>query len=175
ENILIYQKDGQMDSFVFPEMPKDQSWKFVKRIDKVIRPAWKSVIHDFNFNSPDDPYNLNDTLLRSNRLQILIVSKKIESENKKAWEKIKQLCIDAEKEGIGFHAVTATPLETAAQLEQEMGLPFHFRNGDETLLKTIVRSNPGVILWHNGTILDKWSFRSIPGIKKVLKFRKRMK
>jgi triosephosphate isomerase len=39
---------------------------------------------------------------------------------------------------------------------------FDFYTGDETTLKTIVRSNPGYLLLKNGTIAGKWSHASLP-------------
>jgi uncharacterized membrane protein YphA (DoxX/SURF4 family) len=173
ESVLIYKKGDQYDSLVFPNMPKDTSWKYVNRIDRVLKEGWKSPIHDFDFSlANEDGFNLNDTLLHSKGYHIMIVSTHFEKSNQKAWEKVKQLAIDAKASGIGFYAVTASPLESADVFCNEKQLPFKFRSADETLLKTIVRSNPGVILWHDGTVMDKWSFRSIPSIKKIKKFMK---
>jgi len=38
---------------------------------------------------------------------------------------------------------------------------------DETTLKTIVRANPGLLLLHRGTILDKWNFRDAPSAREL--------
>jgi len=34
--------------------------------------------------------------------------------------------------------------------------------GDETILKTIIRSNPGILLWKNGAIVKKWHINKAP-------------
>lgn len=38
---------------------------------------------------------------------------------------------------------------------------------DDILLKTIVRSNPGIVLWKDGLILDKWHYRKLPSFQEV--------
>jgi len=38
------------------------------------------------------------------------------------------------------------------------------------VLKTIVRSNPGVIVLKNGTILGKWGTKTIPNPKRMKKY-----
>jgi len=38
---------------------------------------------------------------------------------------------------------------------------------DDILLKTIVRSNPGVVLWRDGQILDKWHIDKLPDAEEI--------
>jgi hypothetical protein len=71
------------------------------------------------------------------------------------------------------YAVTSSSLEEADMFASEQQLPFRFGSADETLLKTIVRSNPGIMLWHDGTIIDKWSCRSIPSADKIQQMMKK--
>ena len=47
----------------------------------------------------------------------------------------------------------------------ELGTDYY--TADDILLKTIVRSNPGVVLWKEGTIIEKWHIRKLPEWSKV--------
>jgi hypothetical protein len=82
------------------------------------------------------------------------------------------MALEAQKAGIRLFAVTSSPLDMADAFTNEKQLPFKFNNADETLLKTVVRSNPGVMFWHDGTVLDKWSCRSIPSMEVLKKLMK---
>ena len=46
-------------------------------------------------------------------------------------------------------------------------LGIRYGTADDILLKTIVRSNPGVVLWKDGKILDKWHINKLPDFTSV--------
>lgn len=46
--------------------------------------------------------------------------------------------------------------EAAEDLSAETGLKVTYLTADDILLKTIMRSNPGLVLWKKGKILEKW-------------------
>lgn len=57
--------------------------------------------------------------------------------------------------------------DAALDLKAETGLPIDIYTADDILLKTIVRSNPGIVLWKDGIILDKWHKNKLPGYTEV--------
>ena len=73
---------------------------------------------------------------------------------------------EASRISCGVIAGGASP-EMLADLESETNLRADYYTADDILLKTIVRSNPGVVLWKDGTIIEKWHIRKLPEWSKV--------
>lgn len=57
--------------------------------------------------------------------------------------------------------------EKFAAFSEAIGLDVPIYVGDDILLKTIVRSNPGVVLLQNGTITKKWHYRKLPAFDQI--------
>jgi hypothetical protein len=52
--------------------------------------------------------------------------------------------------------------EAASDLAEETGIKAEYLTADDILLKTIIRSNPGLVLWKDGVILHKWHKKQLP-------------
>jgi len=50
----------------------------------------------------------------------------------------------------------------AQSLKDATGIDAQFYTADDILIKTIMRSNPGVLLWKDGVILNKWHYKKLP-------------
>ena len=50
--------------------------------------------------------------------------------------------------------------------ENQLAVPYYF--ADATVLKTIIRSNPGIALWKDGTVLGNWHHNDTPTASDVL-------
>jgi len=59
-----------------------------------------------------------------------------------------------EKENL-IIGLTASSLQAISQMKNRHNLNFDFYSTDETALKTILRSNPGIVALHRGTITEK--------------------
>ena len=57
--------------------------------------------------------------------------------------------------------------ESILQLNKDSGLDIEYGMADDILLKTIVRSNPGIVLFKDGKIIDKWHIKKLPDFEKV--------
>lgn len=81
---------------------------------------------------------------------------------------IKPLLEKAKKDG---HAVSivlgGADKSMAEDFAEETGIQADFYTADDILLKTIVRSNPGIVLWDNGVIEYKWHKNKLPAYEEI--------
>ena len=61
-----------------------------------------------------------------------------------------------------FYALTASTDEAIRHWRDITGAEYNFYHTDETTLKTIIRSNPGLLLIKDGTVIGKWSHNDLP-------------
>ena len=50
--------------------------------------------------------------------------------------------------------------------EHQLAVPYYY--ADATVLKTIIRSNPGIALWKDGTVLGNWHHNDTPDATEIL-------
>ena len=55
--------------------------------------------------------------------------------------------------------------EEFIEVKNQYSLNFDMLFSDETMLKTIVRSNPGIVLLNKGTVIGKYSWVDVDKIK----------
>lgn len=70
---------------------------------------------------------------------------------------------EANADGIKSHFVGgAATGEMLESFKKDINAPFKVYEADDILIKTIVRSNPGIILWKDGVLVDKWHRNKLP-------------
>jgi uncharacterized membrane protein YphA (DoxX/SURF4 family) len=122
------------------------------------------VSADFDFNN--DQANID--ILNSNEFIVLLVAYKLDT-NKHDYTKINEVYNYTQVNGIKFYAATSTGF-LAEKFKIKNNIPFDFLSADEKILKTIVRSNPGMVLLKGGVVYEKWSGCEIPSAKKLEKY-----
>ncbi len=58
--------------------------------------------------------------------------------------------------------LTSSSAESVLAVKAQRGINADFYYGDATVLKTIIRSNPGLVLMSDALILGKWHFNDVP-------------
>ncbi|MBK8620768.1 MAG: DoxX family protein [Saprospiraceae bacterium] len=58
--------------------------------------------------------------------------------------------------------------EQMMALEQATGITGIYMSGDDILLKTIMRSNPGIMHWKDGKIINKWHYKKLPDFDTIV-------
>ncbi len=94
--------------------------------------------------------------------QFILVAYDLEKANEKGMEKMVRFCDEAIHYNISFILLTASLPEEAENFREQNKASFEIFYADDIILKMMVRSNPGLMLLHNGVIIDKWHFHDFP-------------
>jgi len=82
---------------------------------------------------------------------------------------IKPLAEKAKSAGVKVKAVMGGADENIVSSFREVtGLDIEYYKADDILLKTIVRSNPGIVLWKDGKIVFKWHYKKVPSFDTIV-------
>ena len=166
ENSFIYKnlKTGKEQKFKEADIPwKDTlNWKFEKAEDAVlVQKGYTPPIHDFRIETPEGE-DIKDFFLYDDKYTFMVIASNLQKSNKEGMRKIANLAVEAKSKGYNFILLTSTSPDSFEAFKAETGANFDFFNTDEITLKTIVRSNPGMILVKKGTIIKKYHFNDIP-------------
>lgn len=66
-----------------------------------------------------------------------------------------------------FVGLTASSYTEINDLRHKHQLAFDFWNGDAIMLKTVIRSNPGLVYLENGTVIKKWHNNDLPSAEEL--------
>jgi uncharacterized membrane protein YphA (DoxX/SURF4 family) len=141
---------------------KGTKYKYISISEpKLIKRGYTPPIHDFNIFD-DKNVNYIDTALQYKSYVFLFVSPKIEKASVKNLEQINTIYKLSMKQNFKFFALTASLKQNIDSFIVQHHILFPFYMCDETTLESMVRSNPGLMLIKNGTIIKKWSYFDFP-------------
>lgn len=129
---------------------------------KEIQAADLPRIQDFSIESEDE--DLTDYFLEKDKL-LMIVAYNLTTSEKDGMAKLKALSDEALKKGYTVIGMTTSDEATKQDIKSTYHLDFDFYLCDEKVLKTIVRSNPGVVILNKGTVMQKKHWNDIKDLK----------
>ena len=65
--------------------------------------------------------------------------------------------------------VTSSSIEQIEDWAKSAGEEFHFCHADERVLKTMIRSNPGLMLIKDGNVINKWADNEVKYVAEKVK------
>lgn len=167
EMVFVYRsnKTGQPKEFSYDDVMKGKMDyaeydSMLERKDKVLDPGIPAKITNLRIEN-DEGLDLTDTLLHDPNYSLMVVSYNLHITNEGAFKELNQLAAAAEKAGVKFYAVVSND-GTVEEFRHRNQTAFPYYNADATPLKTIIRSNPGLVLFKNGVVVNKWHYRHLP-------------
>jgi len=93
---------------------------------------------------------------------LFIVSYSIEEMNLKHWDEIQNIIQYCSDNGYHVSFLTASEYDVYSQFVEEHPFDAVFYNADDIELKTMIRSNPGIVAMKDGVVLKKWHYNNVP-------------
>lgn len=160
ETTFMMKKDGQTKEFTLENYP-DSTWEFVDSKTIMIKEGFVPPIHDFSILSLSGD-DLTEDILQQKGYTFLLIAPYLEKADDSNFGPIDQIYEYAEEYGYKFYCLTASGKQAIARWQDMTGAEYPFYNTDAVTLKTIIRSNPGMLLLKDGTVIQKWSHNELP-------------
>ncbi len=171
ESVFILEKNGEKKEFTLDNYP-DSTWTFVDTRTILKEKGYEPSIHDFSMMDMSTGDDITEDVLTDMGYTFLLVAHRIEEADDSNIDLINEIYDYSVEHGYRFYCLTSSPEEQIELWKDKTGAEYPFCQMDDITLKTMIRSNPGLMLIKNGTILNKWSDEDIPDEYVLTKMRK---
>lgn len=165
DTTFIMEKDGVRKEFTLDNYP-DSTWQFIDSKTTMVEQGYVPPIHDFTIDL-EGREDITEEVLNRKGYTFLLVSPHLERADDSNFGKIDLIYEYAQDEGIPFYCLTASGEQAQRRWQDLTGAEYPFCLMDEVTLKTIIRSNPGLVLLKNGTVIRKWSHNNLPSSEEM--------
>jgi hypothetical protein len=172
KNILYYKnlKTNEIKEFTDQNAPwaDTLNWVYSDMKTILVQEGYKPKIHDFIIENREG-FDEKEQFLNEENFVFLIISHDLHKTNMKHQAEINRLADWALKNDMKFIFLTGNTHTDASAFAEKHGLKYGMYYCDATTLKTIMRSNPGLMVIKKGTIIDQWHHNDIPSPEKFQK------
>lgn len=179
QTLLIYSKDGVEKEFTEENYPwEDSTWVFVRMDTKILKEGEKSPIKDFvinklTFNQSRTEVvgqeDITTEVLSQSGYTFLMISPSLENMSSSYLGNFEDVENYANDNNYRFYCLTASTTDEIINWAKENVIAFDFCTMDGRTLKTMIRSNPGLILLKDGVVINKWADVDVPAEKDLNK------
>jgi uncharacterized membrane protein YphA (DoxX/SURF4 family) len=160
-------KEMSQAEYMESKIWEDANWEWADTKTKIIDPGDEPQIMNFNIMGSDGGYDYTEDYLNDPDYIFMLIAYDLNKTNKKAHLEFNRFAEEVFKNGNSVIAISASGSTLVDEFRHEVQAMYDYYSMDEITLKTIVRSNPGLILIRQGTILAKWHHNDIPPFEEV--------
>ncbi len=158
---FILEKNGKKKEFTLEDYP-DSTWTFIDSKTVIKERGYEPPIKDFFIESFEDGEDITADILDKDDYTFLLIAPQLAKADDSSIDLINELYDYALDNKYQFYCITSSSANDIEKWKISTGAEYPFAIADETMLKTMIRSNPGVILLKKGTIINKWSVNNLP-------------
>ena len=134
-----------------------------------LREGWQKMMEgedspyaEFFMELTDEGEDITEKVLDNEGYTFLLVSPHLEQADDSQLDELNQIYEYSLDNGYPFYCLTASTEKAISRWRDITGAEYPFCNTDDITLKTVIRSNPGLLLLKDGVIIRKWSHNDLP-------------
>ena len=164
------QKEMTNTDYMKTNIWKDNNWVVVGNpVNRLVKKGFTPKIQDLVINDAQGN-NYTKDLLANPYYNLIIVAVNLNETDEDAINNLNATALNlAQSYNTRAILITSSPPKFAEAYSKEHKLMFELFYADEVPLKEMVRSNPGVLLMKNGTIINKWHYHNMPNADQLTK------
>lgn len=159
--VYVMEKESVRKEFSVENYP-DSTWTMVEAKSVLKEEGYQPPILDFSITLNETGERISERMLEDDRYTFLLISPWLNKADEGYIDLINEIYDYSVEYGYPFYCVTASSDAEVEQWRERTGAEYPFCETDESTLKTMVRSNPGLLLLRHGTVVNKWSCSSLP-------------
>lgn len=161
ESLFVMEKNGERKEFTLENYP-DSTWTFIDTKIILKEKGYEPPIHDFSLYSAETGEDITKQILTDKGYTFLLVANRLDKADDGYIDLVNEIYDYSVENGYAFYCLTSSLKEDMEQWRERTGAEYPYCTADDITLKTIIRSNPGLVLMKDATIVNKWSCRSLP-------------
>ena len=158
---FLLEKDGVQREFLLEDYP-DSTWTFIDSRTEQISVPEKPLIDDFVVTDIKTAEDVTWQIIEESDYQFLLVSPRLEDADDGVMDRLAVLNDYCQTQGYKLRCLTASTDSIIQRWCDITGAEYEFFHADNEVLKTMIRSNPGLILLHDGIVINKWASSNLP-------------
>jgi len=165
---FIYEKNGVRKEFTLEEAPaSDSTWTYVD--SKLVRQGFTPKVETFELYDKNNE-NVAEAILHQPEAVLLLIAPRIEEASEKHAAQINNIYdFTCENDEFTFYCVTSSSDDKIDGWKKDTHADYPYLMADDVVLKMMIRSNPGLMLLKEGTILGKWHHNDLPTTTDIIR------
>ena len=166
EFVSVYHKDGEDSLFPSDTIPGD-GWEFVRTESRLVKPGTEPEISNFSIVDWEYDMEMADELLADTGYVCIVPVENIGTAAMTHIDKINDLYDYCDANGIRFCAVSSSDEDGVFLWVKRTGAEYPIYWADGVMLRSMMHSNPGLLLLKDGVIVGKWAAADIPAVEEL--------
>lgn len=140
--------------------------EFVNQRKQINKEAVEAPIHDFTLDNPETGEAYAETFIFKPGYKFMLVAYDLKKTNTAVMPKVNEFVAACQKEGIEFIGATSSA-DMVEEFRHQHQNAFPYYSNDATSLKTIIRSNPGLVMMKDTVVTGMWHHNDFPTFEDV--------